>query len=73
MSGSDTPLLSANVSVIALTALLPPASDIKSTVWPVGPTSKTSISSGDGCVRFTSVADTLVTSPVNPETTFDEG
>jgi hypothetical protein len=55
---------SSKVSVIPLTAVAPPTSDMMMAFWPPGPTNRMSTSSGNVWLRLFNVTVTLVITPV---------
>ena len=62
-----------NVSVILLTTLMPPQSDMSHVFCPAGPTNKTSRSCGCECERPLSVAVAFMRLGFKPETLIAEG
>jgi hypothetical protein len=58
---------SSSVSVIPLTAVEPPTSDMMMAFWPPGPTNNMSTSSGNVWPKLFSATVTWVTVPTNPE------
>ncbi len=64
---------SLKVKLTPVAAVAPPASDIKITFCPPGPTSRMSMSAGKVWDRPLSVTVTFVTVPVKPETTIFDG
>ena len=70
-SGSDAEAASSNVKS-ADTLFVPPVSAMSSVDCPSGPTSNTSTSSANVCVRPVSVTFTSVTAP-SPDTAMSDG
>ncbi len=73
LSGIVAAAASLNVTLTFVTAVPPPASDIRSTLCPAGPTSKISKSSGKVWVRLFRVTVTFVTVPPKPEALMVDG
>src|SRR5262245_25508402 len=72
-SGSDAAAASSNVSVMPATSSPPPQSDMSTQVWPAGPTSTTSRSSGNVWLRPLRRTVTLATGLVTPRTAIPDG
>jgi hypothetical protein len=65
--------MSLNATETLVTFAVPPASDIRRTAMPCGPTRRTSRSSGFGWVKLTRVTVTLVISPESWPTLMMDG
>jgi hypothetical protein len=73
LSGKDAAAASSKLRPTEVTSNPDPTPDIKTTFWPRGPTSKTSMSSGYVCVIPVSVTFTSRIVPFRPEIAIGDG